>query len=99
MLSRLMTAIPAAAKYSVSLVKLHVLNARPRSRGQHWAIRQICRRTRSLIVFGLPPAPFWVQRREPGLVERVNHPRTYSAERTRPGPRPSPSPSPHALHP
>src|SRR5215470_18960066 len=56
MLSRLRHAIPAEAGYSASLAKLHVLNARPRSRGQHRAIRQICRRTWSLIVAG-PPHP------------------------------------------
>jgi hypothetical protein len=58
MVSRLITAIPVAARYSPSLVKLHVLNARPRSRGQHWAIRHTCRRTCSPIVFGLPPLHF-----------------------------------------
>jgi hypothetical protein len=73
MVSRLTTATPVAARYSPSLVKLHVLNARPRSRGQHRAIRHTCRRTGSPTVAGPAPAPFWVQRREPQLVERVNH--------------------------
>jgi hypothetical protein len=73
MASRLMRVIPAAARYSASLAKLQVLNARPRSRGQHQAIRHTCRRACSLTVLGLPPPHFGVQRREPGLVERVDH--------------------------
>jgi hypothetical protein len=58
MVSRLTTATPVAARYSPSLVKLHVLNARPRSRGQHRAIRHTCRRTGSPTVAGLPPLHF-----------------------------------------
>jgi hypothetical protein len=58
MLSRLIRAIPAQARYSASLVKLQVLNARPRSRGQHRASKQTSRRTWSLITLGLPPLHF-----------------------------------------
>jgi hypothetical protein len=73
--SRLMEATtPVAIRCSASLLRLQVENGSPRSRGQHRAIRRIWRRTASLIVFGLPPAPFRVQRIEPHVVEVVDHP-------------------------
>src|SRR5215471_17263849 len=82
MLSRLMRVIPAAARYSASLVKLQVLKARPRSRGQHRAIRQTCRRACSLIVLGLPPLHFGSSAANPDSLNAWITPRTYSGEQS-----------------
>jgi len=82
MLSRLMAAIPAEARYSASLAKLQVLNARPRSRGQHRASRQTRRRTCSLIVLGLPPLHFGSKAANPDSLNAWITPRTYSTEQS-----------------
>src|SRR5215468_1210747 len=82
MLSRLMRAIPAAARYSASLAKLQVPNARPRSRGQHRASRQTSRRTCSLIDLGLPPLHFGSNAANPDALNAWITVRTYSGEQS-----------------
>src|SRR6516165_1165796 len=82
MASRLTTAPLVVARYPASLVKLQVLNARPRSRGQHRASRQIWRRTCSLIVLGLPPLHFGSKAANPDSLNAWITPRTYSTEQS-----------------
>jgi hypothetical protein len=82
MASQLTAAIPAAARYSASLLKLQVLNARPRSPGQHPAIRHIRRRTCLLIVFGLPLLHFGSSAANPLWLNAWITPRTYSGEQS-----------------